>query len=90
MNCQVIEMSDLAPWEIDESPAIYPMQQQEYDDIRDDIRTAYLRGPWMLPALVNLAVAALGVLAQTGVEADNQFATQTLRHLLKDAMEAAG
>ena len=67
-----------------------PMTQDEYDRIRDDIRTAYLRGPWMLPALVNQAVAALGVLAQTGVEADNQFATQTLRHLLKDAMEAAG
>ena len=70
-------------------PAKYPMQREEYDAIRDDIRTAYLRGPWMLPALVNRAVAALGVLAQTGVEADNQFATQTLRHLLKDAMEAA-
>jgi len=82
-------MTDLAPWEIEESPAMYPLQSEEYDDICDDLRTAYLRDPWMLPALINRAVAALGVIAQTGVEADNRYATQTLRHLLKDAMEAA-
>jgi hypothetical protein len=68
---------------------MYPMQLTEYDAIRDDLRTAYLRDPWMLPALINQAVAALGTIAQTGVEADNRYATQALRHLLKDAMEAA-
>jgi hypothetical protein len=85
-------MSDLAPWELDEPPAdpMYPMSLEEYDAIREDIRKAYLGGPWMLPALVNRAVAALGVLAQTGVEADNRAAAQALRSLLKDAMEAAG
>jgi hypothetical protein len=83
-------VTDLAPWEIDEALApIYPMSLEEYDAIRDDIRTAYLQGPWMLPALVNRLVAALGVIAQTGTEADNKLATQTLRHLLRDAMEAA-
>jgi hypothetical protein len=73
-----------------ESPAapMYPMQPEEYDAIRDDLHAAYLHDPWMLPALINRCVAALGVIAQTGVEGDNQFATQTLRHLLKDAMEA--
>jgi hypothetical protein len=73
------------------SPAepLYPMQPEEYDAIRDDIRTAYLNSPWMLPALVNKAVAALGVLAQSGDEADNRYATQVLRNLLKEAMEAA-
>ena len=82
-------MTSAAEW-IEEPPAeaMYPMQQKEYDAIRDDIRTAYLRGPWMLPALVNRAVAVLGVIAQSGVEADNQLATQTLRHLVKEAMEA--
>jgi hypothetical protein len=82
-------MTDLAPWEIDEAPAMYPMLPKEYDDIWDDLHATYLRDPWMLPALINTAVAALGVIAQTGVEADNRYATQALRHLLKDAMEAA-
>jgi hypothetical protein len=66
-----------------------PMTQDEYDAIRDDLRTAYMSDPWMLPALINRCVAVLGVLAQTGVEADNQAAAQCLRHLLRDAMEAA-
>jgi hypothetical protein len=69
--------------------SLYPMEAEEYDAILDDLHAAYLRDPWMLPALINRCVAALGVIAQTGVEGDNQFATQTLRHLLKDAMEAA-
>lgn len=69
--------------------SMYPMQSEEYDAIRDDIRQAYMDGPWMLPALLSQAVAALGVIAQTGTEADNRLATQSLRHLLKDAMEAA-
>ena len=83
--------ADLAPWEIEDEPTnpMYPMQPEEYDAILDDLRAAYLRDPWMLPALINRCVAALGVLAQTGVEGDNRFATQTLRNLLKDAMEAA-
>jgi hypothetical protein len=82
-------MTSAAEW-IDEAPttSLYPMQSEEYDDILDDLHAAYLRDPWMLPALINRCVAALGVIAQTGVEGDNQFATQTLRHLLKDAMEA--
>jgi hypothetical protein len=71
------------------APAMYPMTAEEYDAIRDDIRTAYLNSPWMLPALVNKAVAALGVLAQSGDEADSRYATQVLRNLLKEAMEAA-
>jgi len=66
-----------------------PMQPEEYDAIRDDIRTAYLQGPWMLPALVNRAVCGLGVLAQSGTGPDNVAAAQFLRNLLKDAMEAA-
>ena len=66
-----------------------PMLPKEYDAIRDDIRTAYLQSPWMLPALVNTTVAALGVIAQTGVDGDSRYATQVLRSLLKDAMEAA-
>jgi hypothetical protein len=66
-----------------------PMTLEEYDAIRARLHATYLRDPWMLPALINQAVAALGVIAQTGVEADNQYATQALRHLLKDAMEAA-
>jgi hypothetical protein len=83
-------MTDLAPWEIEEiAPAMYPMEMEEYDAIRDDIRSAYLAEPWMLPALVNRCVAILGVIAQTGTEADNKLATQTLRSLVQDAMEAA-
>lgn len=74
----------------DPTASWYPMSLEEYDAIREDIRKAYLGGPWMLPALVNRAVAALGVLAQTGVEADNRAAAQALRSLLMDAMEAAG
>lgn len=69
--------------------SMYPMEMEEYDAIRDDIRQAYLSEPWMLPALLSQAIAALGVIAQTGTEADNRVATQSLRHLLKDAMEAA-
>jgi hypothetical protein len=84
-------MTDLAPWEIEEiaPAAMYPMEMEEYDAIRDDIRSAYLAEPWMLPALVNRCVAILGVIAQTGTEADNKLATQTLRSLMQDAMEAA-
>jgi hypothetical protein len=84
--------ADLAPWEIeDETPAtpMYPMSLEEYDAIRDDIRQAYLSEPWMLPALLSKAIAALGVIAQTGTGADSRHATQVLRSLLKDAMEAA-
>ena len=68
------------------SPA---MSLEEYDAIRARLHATYLRDPWMLPALVNKAVAALGVLAQSGDEADNRYATQVLRNLLKEAMEAA-
>jgi hypothetical protein len=69
--------------------SMHPMTVEEYDAIRDDIRKSYMDGPWMLPALLSVAVAALGVIAETGTEADNRLAAQTLRHLVKDAMEAA-
>jgi hypothetical protein len=69
---------------------IYPMTAEEYDAIRDDLRDCYLRQQWLLPAMINRCVAVLGVIAQTGTDADNRAATQALRHLIKDAMEAAG
>lgn len=81
-------MTDLAPWEIDE-PAVVtllPMQLDEYDDIRDEVRERQFADKALLPEALNAALGALGVLAMSGTDADNQYAAEVLRRICQRAV----
>jgi hypothetical protein len=81
-------MTDLAPWEIEEiaPAAMYPMEMEEYDAIRDEVRERQFADKALLPEALNTALGVLGVLAMSGTGPDNQLAAQTLRRICQRAV----
>jgi hypothetical protein len=82
-------MTDLAPWEIDEAPATqiqFPMELEEYDAIRDEVRERQFDDKALVPEVLSEALSALGVLAMSGRDHDNQYAAEVLRRICQRAV----
>lgn len=69
----------------DPTASWYPMQQQEYDDIRDSIQSAMWHDKALLLEALWHLYSALGTLAMTGTGPDNRFAAQSLRQVAQRA-----